>query len=227
MLRLRTLVKIVMGVSLVGTLGIATTNLIVIRTGVPIYEQADQLPNKTVILVPGARVYQDGTPYPALEDRLVAALEAWKLGKATRILVSGDHQYNGYDEVNGMRTWLLEAGVPSEVIFMDHAGLRTLDTMARAAQVFGVKDAILCTQRFHLSRSLFLAHQAGIDAVGLTADRRIYPKAPLDAVREAIARTVAILDTTVFHTQPKFAGPPISLEGDAAQTHDRWTQRTD
>lgn len=221
------IIKALAGLSVSGVIGMAATNFLVIQGGTPVYARAADLPTKTVILVLGARVYQDGTPYPALKDRLIVALEAWKLGKAAKILVSGDHQQEGYDEVNGMRTWLVNAGVPSSAIFMDHAGLRTFDTMARAAAVFGVKDAIVCTQRFHLSRSVYLAKQFGIDAVGLVADRRNYPKAALDAVREAFARTMAVLDTTVLATRPRFGGPPVSLDGDSAQTHDRFTQRPD
>lgn len=193
--------------------------------GAAIYERVDEVPHKPVAIVLGARVHADGTPYPALADRLAAALDLYRAGLVRRILVSGDHGSEGYDEVNGMRAWLLREGVPDSAIFMDHAGLRTLDTMFRAASVFGVTDAVVCTQRYHLPRALFLARAAGIEAVGLVADRRIYPKARLDAAREALARARALLDVYVFGTRPRYLGPPISLDGPSSATWDRNTQR--
>lgn len=191
------------------------------------YRNAADVPDFAVAIVPGAHVRPDGTPSLALQDRLQAALDLFQAGKAQRILVSGDHHGPKYDEPNAMRRWLLAQGVPSEAIFMDHAGLRTLDTMQRAAQVFLVRRAVVCTQAFHLPRSLYLARQAGIDAVGLEADRRVYAKRTFDAVRESGARVKAWLDVKVLNTQPRFLGPTIPIDGDAGRTHDVWTQRDD
>jgi SanA protein len=206
---------------------IGGANALVVARGGPLFESAEDVPARTVAIVPGARVHRDGTPYASLEDRLEAALSLYRAGRVRRILVSGDHQAEGYDEVNGMHRWLRERGVQDADIFLDHAGLRTLDTMQRAARVFLVKDAVVCTQRYHLPRSVFLAKAAGISAVGLVADRRAYPAARRDAVREALARTGAVLDTHVLGTEPRFLGETIPLDGDARATHDRWTQRPD
>ena len=114
-------------------------------------------------------------------------------------------------------------GVPSEAIFMDHAGFRTLDTMQRAAAVFGVKDAIVVTQDFHLARSLYLAAAAGIDAVGLVADKRKYVYADHYARREFLARVNAFLDVTLGR-KAKILGDRIPITGDARLTHDATTQ---
>jgi len=175
--------------------------------------------------VPGARVHPDGRPYPVLVDRLEAARRLYEAGKVRRILVSGDHAQKGYDEPNGMRRWLLDRGVPSEDVFMDHAGVRTLDTMQRAAHVFEVRDAVVCTQRFHLARSVFLARQAGIDAVGIVADRRTYGDPRYNAAREMLARTRAFADVYVLGAEPQHLGDPIPIDGDARATHDRATSR--
>ncbi len=210
-----------------GLVGVGAANAWVLGHGGAVYERAQDVPARAVAIVPGAAVLQDGTPRAALEDRLAAALELYRLGKVRRILVSGDHQAEGYDEVNGMHRWLVARGVPSEAVFLDHAGLRTLDTMVRAAKVFQVHDAVVCTQRFHLARSVFLARSAGLDAVGLVADRREYVTARWDAVREAIARTVAVADVHLLGTEPRFLGDPLPITGDARATHDRWTQRDD
>ena len=136
-----------------------------------------------------------------------------------RILVSGDHGTAAYDEVNAMHRWLVGHGVPSEDIFLDHAGLRTWDTMVRAARVFGIDGAVVCTQRFHLPRALYLARAAGLDAVGLVADRGPDPHRRWNALRERFAVPVAVLDVWTRRA-PHHLGPPISIEGDARATHD-------
>ena len=185
-----------------------------------IHRAIADVPQRTVAIVPGARVYADGTPSPILVDRLEAARVLYATGRVRRILVSGDHARPEYNEVGAMHRWLVAHGVPDEAVFLDHAGFRTLDPMVRAAKVFGVRDAVVCTQRFHLARSLMLAEGAGIDAVGFVADRRTYPSRRADATRELFARAVAMLDRYVFATQPRFLGTMIPIDGDALATRD-------
>lgn len=183
-----------------------------------------QSPHKTVALVLGARVYEGGQPAPPLEDRLHCALSLYRAGKVEYVLVSGDHGREGYDEVNAMHAWLVQRGVPTEKIYLDHAGFRTLDSMVRARQVFSVRSMAICTQRFHLDRSLWLAAANGIDAVGVIADTRIYPQRRRDVVREWFAQTRAFLDTEVFATRPRFGGTPMPIGVvSALLTHDQHT----
>lgn len=190
-----------------------------------IFEDVDSVPRREVALVPGCRVYTDGTPSPALADRLATARDLYLADRVDKILVSGDHEAPEYDETNAMWRWLTERGVPASVVYLDHAGLRTLDTMQRAARVFGVERAIVCTQRFHLARSVFLARRSGIDAVGVVADRRIYKKRNRDRLREFFAKSVSFVDSYVLGTEPRHLGDPISLHEDPTDTHDRWTER--
>jgi SanA protein len=178
----------------------------------------DDAPSRLVAIVPGCRVYPDGTPSAMLEDRLAAALDLYRAGKVEKILVSGDHGAPEYDEVAAMRRWLEARGVGAQDVFSDHAGFRTLDTMVRAAEVFEVKGAIVCTQEFHLARSVFLARRAGIDAVGVPADRRVYKGARLNVLRETYARAAAFLDANVLGTGPRFYGPKIPITGDGRVT---------
>jgi len=180
-------------------------------------------PARFTAIVPGAGLRRDGTPGGVLEDRLQAALDLYDAGRVQRILVSGDHGSDGHDEVNAMYRWLRERGVSDEHVFLDHAGFRTLDTMERAARVFEVAGAIVCTQRRHMARSLFLAERAGIDAVGVAADRRRYTGRARAALRESIARPVAWLDAYLLGTEPRFLGEPISIRGDGRATHDEMT----
>lgn len=181
-------------------------------------------PARRVVIVLGARVSADGAPYAVLEDRLRCALDLVRSGRAQYVLVSGDHGRREYDEVNAMRRFLVERGVPSERVYMDHAGFRTLDTMARAREQFAVSDAAICTTRFHLARSLWLASAFGIDAVGVISDRRVYPARRFDATREWFARVKAVLDTEVTGARPRFGGERIPIgERRSDSTHDRHT----
>jgi SanA protein len=144
------------------------------------------------VIVPGAAVDAAGVPSPVLEDRLVCARDAFRAGRARRILVSGDALHADHDEVGAMRRWLVSAGVPDDAIDSDPAGYRTRATMERAARVFGVRDALVCTQAFHLARSLFLARRAGIQATGAAAAMRGALVA--NHAREIVARTFAFCE---------------------------------
>lgn len=160
-------------------------------------------PQRQTVIVPGAMVWKQ-QPSATLRDRLQCSLSLYRQGRARRILVSGDHGQHEYNEVGAMSAWLKARGVPEEHIVVDHAGFRTWDTMLRARHVFGVKSASICTQDFHLARSLFLAKQAGIDAIGVTADRRPYAAARFNKWRERFARLVAVLDTVVLKREARF-----------------------
>lgn len=167
------------------------------------YSNESREASAVVAIVPGALV-RGTVPSSTLRDRLQTALELYDAEQVGRILVSGDHGREDYDEVGAMHNWLVERGVPSDKIIDDHAGFRTLDTMIRARKVFGVELAIVCTQDFHLGRAVFLARRAGIDAHGLVVDRQRYNGHYKNKVREAVARTLAVLDSYIFDRQPRY-----------------------
>ncbi len=185
-----------------------------------LYERAEDAPRRRVAIVLGARVFQDGRLSEVVEDRVRCGIDLVRTGRVDRVLVSGDHGRASYDEVSAMGAALVEGGVPAGRVFLDHAGFRTLDTMHRARAVFGVRDAVVCTQQFHLPRSLYLARSFGIDAVGVVADRRAYRGEVHNAVREAIARAVAVVDVTTGR-EARLLGPSIAIEGDGRATHER------
>ena len=139
-------------------------------------------------IVLGAYVFPDGTPSDMLADRLVVGLALLRAGVVRRVIVSG-----GADEAAGMAAWMLQRGVSREALVVDAVGLRTWATMQRAAQM-GVRTAVVCTQRFHLPRALFLARAAGLEAVGLVADARRYGGEVANTRREVVARMRAWFD---------------------------------
>lgn len=183
-------------------------------------EEVEQIPAREVAIVLGARVMPDGDPSTSLADRLDAARLLYAHGKVKKILLTGDHGTRGYDELEAMFAWMLDHGVPPEVLYVDHAGFRTLDSMQRARHIFEVEEAIVCTQQFHLARSLFLGEQQGMDVLGIAADKRRYAKHQANLRREAVARTVALLDVYVLRRGPKLWGEKIPISGPPEPSYD-------
>ena len=161
------------------------------------------VPPRPVAIVLGAQVFPNGRPSTALEDRLFVAAELYRLGVVQTLLVSGSGRAPEFDEPEAMKRWLCAQGVPAQHIVVDPAGVRTLDSMQRAAKVFAVSGAVVCTQGFHLPRALFLARRAGIDAVGARADRRPYANRRRNERRELFAQVLAVVDSYLLHTSAR------------------------
>ncbi|GAP14429.1 uncharacterized membrane protein [Longilinea arvoryzae] len=162
----------------------------------------DDSPQRPVAIVFGAGLQRDGSPTPVLRDRVATAAGLYFSGKVQKLLLSGDNRFVDYNEPGAMRAYALELGVPDEDIVLDYAGRRTYDTCYRAKEIFGVQQAILVTQRFHLPRALVICNGLGIDGVGVSADLRTYRKSSLSIwnLRELPATLVAYIDT--FITRP-------------------------
>jgi SanA protein len=172
------------------------------------------LPRAQAALVLGAQVKPDGRPSVMLADRIAAAADLYRAGKVDKLLLSGDHGRWAYDEVGTMRRALLAEGVPAADIFTDHAGFDTWDSAQRARDVFGVRSAIVVTQRFHMSRALYAAHRAGLEATGYPADRRAYGGVMTRLrLRETLARVKVVADA-VTGAGPRFGGPDVPIDGD-------------
>lgn len=148
-------------------------------------------PHAPVALVFGAGLAPGAVPSPVLAQRLDAALALWREGKVQALLVSADSSAPFHDETRAMRRYLLERGVPESALLGDEAGLSTYDSCLRAHTVFGAKEALLVTQRFHLSRALFIANSVGIDAWGVAADEG-RPTPWRYTLRETLSRVLAL-----------------------------------
>jgi SanA protein len=159
-----------------------------------LYDQPAQLPPRQVALVLGASMYRSGKPSPAAEARLATALALLRQDRVQKILVSGDHQPTEYDEAEAMQRWLVKAGAPAGAILLDRGGRRTFDSVERAARLFQVREAVICTQAFHLPRAVFLARRAGVDAVGLRAGGGSPGASFWDRLRESFATIRAVFD---------------------------------
>ena len=118
-------------------------------TSKQISSDINSIPNAYTGLILGSKVYANGKPSLILKDRLDAGLTLYKEGKIQRFLLSGDHGSKQYDEVNTMKQYLLDKGVPETDIFLDHAGFDTYNSLLRAKKIFQVKKLIVITQKFH------------------------------------------------------------------------------
>lgn len=218
-MRKRTIVIALACILGTGAIGLALHTHLVVSTHDHLVD-LDDAPSRDVAIVLGAGLRRPGVPGSVLLDRLDLARELYEQGRVTKILVSGDNDGRGHDEVNPMRIWLEEQGVPSRDIYMDHAGFRTHDTMQRAAKVFEVDNAIICTQRFHLARSVYLARSAGIDAIGVAATEKRWKAHRYAQTRELMARLKAVVDVT-FNLGPRYLGERIPIAtSPATLTHD-------
>lgn len=159
-------------------------------------------PTIPVAIVFGAGVYRDGRLSPMLRDRMDTAIALYRAGVVHKLLVSGDNRYAEYSEPGRMFDYAVAQGVPATDVVRDYAGRRTYDTCYRAKAIFGVERALLVTQRFHLPRAIFTCRGLGVDALGFSADRRIYLSNTYYQVRDAVASVVAWWDVRVARPQP-------------------------
>ena len=141
---------------------------------------------------------------------MAAAAELFHSGKASYLLLSGDNSRPSYDEPTAMKRALTSLGVPSSRLVLDYAGFRTLDSVVRAKEVFGVARLIVVSQHFHNVRAVYLARSHGVEAYGFDAAevRGVGPSWP--KVREVASRVFAVVDV-VLHTEPRYLGPPEPL----------------
>lgn len=180
-----------------------------------------QIPEADAILVLGAYVFPDGTVSHMLNDRLTIGYELYSQGKAPKIIVSGDHGQKNYDEVNAMKDFLKEKGVPEEDIFMDHAGFSTYESVYRARDIFKVDKVIIITQEYHLKRAVFIARELHLQAYGVPSDIRYYLVMEQYKLREIAARNKDFFLAKIIKPKPTFLGEEIPVSGDGRVTHDK------
>ncbi|MES1210214.1 MAG: ElyC/SanA/YdcF family protein [Pseudomonadota bacterium] len=176
-----------------------------------VFETLDGVPARDVAVVPGMGARR-GHLGGQLLERMNAGLALYRAHKVKLILVSGIGDRPDRDEVRPMAEWFEDHGVPPTDILGDPVGYRTLDTMQRAARLFGVSRAIVCTQRLYVTRSVFLARQAGMDAVALITPPERHVSG-LSMRREALKTVLAVFDSYLFGRRAKFSAPHGAWDG--------------
>lgn len=171
-------------------------------------------------LVLGAQVKQDGSMSLMLKERVDMGIELYQAGVVKKLIMSGDHGWVGYDEVNTMKDYAISKGVPSEDVFMDHAGFSTYESMYRAKEIFEVESVVVVTQQYHLYRAVYDARAFGMDVTGVACDTAVYHGDAYRKSREMLAR-LKDFGYTLIKPKPTFLGEVIPVSGDGNVTNDR------
>ena len=216
---LRKIIKMLIKMILILVIaGLVTFGLPRVITAITARNKIDSVtmsPTGKIAIVFGAGLLRDGTPSPVLRDRVSTAAQLYFTGKVQKILMSGDNRFIDYNEPASMQAYAINLGVPSEAIILDYAGRRTYDTCYRAKHIFGLEEAILVTQRYHLTRALFTCNGIGLKSTGVAADMRIYHPRSLTIwnLRELPASLVALWQVWVSQPLPVMGEPePITFE---------------
>ena len=182
-------------------------------------DKINEIGEADCIIILGCQVFSDGTLSAMLHDRVMRGIELYESKAAPKLIVSGDHGRKEYDEVNAMKKYAIDAGIPSENIFMDHAGFSTYESMYRAKEIFRAEKIIVVTQEYHLYRALYIAQKLGMEAYGVSSDYRPYYGQTYREVREILARCKDFA-TTLFKPEPTFLGEAIPVSGNGNLTND-------
>lgn len=219
---LKTIIAVLLILAIISVGGVFGINAYVKSVGGKLIvtpEEAASLEDVDCILVLGCGVRDDGTPSAMLRDRLDKSIELYFAGVAPKLLMSGDHGRVEYDEVNIMKQYAIDKGVPSEDVFMDHAGFSTYESIYRAKEIFQVKNMVIVTQEYHLYRALYLAEKFGLVAHGVSCDYYIYSGQKMREVREILARNKDFF-TSIFKPYPTYLGEAIPVNGNGDLTND-------
>ena len=181
-----------------------------------VYSDIEIIPPRTAVLVLGCQTHGTNLS-PVLKDRVDNGISLVGRGVGEKLLLSGDHGKKYYDEVTAMLLYVQENApyIQEEDIFVDYAGFSTWESMYRARDVFEVKDLIIVTQQFHISRAVCMARSLGMDAVGygINQDRFIGRSLRQWRFREYFARIKAFY-SIITRPKPTFLGDRIPISGD-------------
>ncbi len=215
--RILVLLGIVLLLAVIIPLGVSSYVCASVKDQIITLDEAASL-DADAILVLGARVWDSGQPSGVLKDRLITGVAAYEAGASDRLLMSGDHGQEDYDEVNAMKDYALEQGIPSENIFMDHAGFSTYENVYRARDIFQVQTVLIVTQEYHLYRALYIARALGLNAYGVAADLHSHSGMLRFDVREVLARFKDFI-YTLIQPLPTYLGSVIPITGDGNTTN--------
>lgn len=217
-IRIISLVLLILGA--IGFLTVLVCNIIVINSSkekVISFEQACDIKDADCIIILGAAVKPDGTMSRVLTERVDMGAKLYDAGVSNRILASGDHSRDNYNEVGAMKDRLVELGIDENVIFTDHAGFDTYDTMYRAKEIFKAEKVVIVTQQFHISRAVYIAEALGLTAYGVASDVGYRYLKPKTEIREIFARTTYVFQAWI-KPKPKYLGETIPIWGEASLT---------
>ena len=219
---MKKIIKILVITAMIGIVLVLSINFYVVGTTKSrIIKNNDYSKLKDVdcIVILGAGIWGD-KPSPMLQDRLEEGIKLYNEGIAKKIIMSGDHGREEYDEVNIMKEYAIEQGVPSEDIFMDHAGFSTYESIYRAKEIFDADNIVIVTQEYHLYRALYIADKLNINAFGVNSDPRKYSGQAYRELREILARNKDFVNC-IIKPEPTYLGESIPVSGNGDITNDK------
>lgn len=214
--------SVLVGLAVLGVTVLFSLNAMVksaTRDNIISVEEAAALEDVDCILVLGCGIHDDGSPSDMLHDRLRRSVELYEAGAAPKLLMSGDHGREGYDEVDAMKSFAVEEGIPSEDVFMDHAGFSTYESLVRAKEIFQAEKIIIVTQEYHLYRAMYIGQQLGMEVYGVSSNYRYYRNQDDMNTREVLARVKDVF-SCIFWPEPTYLGETIPVWGDGNLTND-------
>ncbi len=185
---------------------------VVLSTRDRVYQSVDLIPPMPVGIVLGtSKKVAPEEANPHFENRLAAAAALFRAGKVRHLLVSGHRDSRYYDEPRDMTAKLVELGVPPSAITPDNAGLRTLDSIVRAREIYGLEQVTVVSDDFHVPRALFIADHKGVEAIALRGESVALKRSLRARFREYLARVKAVIDLFLLDTQPEKLGEPQEI----------------
>ena len=187
------------------------------KKGIISINDLNEIGSIDAILILGCKVNND-VPSLMLEKRLDKGIEVYNKMN-TKLILSGDHGTKDYDEVNVMKDYVVELGIDSTNVFLDHAGFSTYDSIYRAKNIFGVKRLVVVTQEYHMYRALYLGDKLGLDVYGIVSDDIPYKSIMLkNEIREILSRDKSFF-LAILKPKSKYLGEFISLNNDGNITN--------
>lgn len=195
------------------TIGIIVCNqLIKQHASQKLYTEISAIPqNKVGLLLGTSPKLKSGKNNLYFDYRILATASLYRAGKIKQILISGDNRKEEYNEPEEMKKALMQQGIPERVIYLDYAGLRTLDSIIRANKIFGQSKLTIISQKFHNERAIYLSGKNGIDAIGFNAKDVTQYAGLKTQIRELFARVKMFIDLAT-DKQPKFLGEKVIID---------------
>lgn len=167
------------------------------------YDDIEDVPHNTfALLLATSPITPSGEHNFNFDNRIKAAEELYKAGKIEYIIASGGDytklQAIGCDEPQAILDSLIVRDIPADKIILDYDGTRTLNSIAKAKDVYGLDSLTLISQKYHNERAIYLADKYGIEAVGYNAaPSAVQCSRVKNAVREYLARVKMFMEVII------------------------------
>jgi len=169
------------------------------------------------IVVLGASIRENGDLSLMLKERLDTSFEVYNKNNS-KLVMTGDHTKKYYNEVTAMKNYAIENNIDSNIIYLDHAGISTYDSIYRMKHIFKLNKIIIVTQEYHLYRALYIANSLDIEAYGVDATKVRYTGQLYRDLREILARNKDFFKC-IFKPESTYMGEVIDMNASGDLTN--------